>query len=239
MAGKNSLDSESVSPLYKQLTAHLRASILSGEYPVNSRIPSEQELCERYRISRVTVRKALSELTAEGMLERHQGKGSFVCLPRLAKDLRAVNGFSGTCRAMRRVPGTVLLRAELVPCEPEDIQFLHCAEGDRVVSITRLRLADNMPVMLETNRFPERFAWLLEEDLTRSLYDLMEERGLRADKAVHEVSLCYASAFEARHLGVEQGSALLLLNEQIYDQNGLPMHSSVQHIRGDRFTFRI
>lgn len=63
---KQILNTESYSPLYKQLMQKLRADIQSGVYPVHSRIPSEQELCETYQVSRVTVRKALSELTQEG-----------------------------------------------------------------------------------------------------------------------------------------------------------------------------
>ena len=102
---KQILNTESYSPLYKQLMQKLRADIQSGVYPVHSRIPSEQELCETYQVSRVTVRKALSELTQEGLLKRHQGKGTFVGIPRIQKDLRNVNSFHDACRMMGCTPG--------------------------------------------------------------------------------------------------------------------------------------
>lgn len=101
---KQILNTESYSPLYKQLMQKLRADIQSGVYPVHSRIPSEQELCETYQVSRVTVRKALSELTQEGLLKRHQGKGTFVGIPRIQKDLRNVNSFHDACRMMAAPP---------------------------------------------------------------------------------------------------------------------------------------
>jgi len=107
------------------------------------------------------------------------------------------------------------------------------------VEIVRLRLADGQPVMLETNRFPMAYESLLAEDLTGSLYRLLEMQGAEASRGIHEISLCYATPVQAKLLGVEPGAALLQLNQIIYDQNGAPLHTSHQVIRGDRFTFRI
>ena len=72
---------DSANPLYRQLMARIRADIATGIYAVHSRIPSEAELGETYQVSRVTVRKALAELTREGLLRRMQGKGTYVCAP--------------------------------------------------------------------------------------------------------------------------------------------------------------
>lgn len=234
----NALNADQASPLYRQLMAHLRSDITSGVYPVHSRIPSEPELCESYQVSRVTVRKALAELTRDGLLERHQGKGTYVCIPRIQRDLRMVNSFTDYCRSMGCVPGNRVISAKLVPAE-DDADALHCEPGDLVLEVQRLRLADDTPVMLEINRYPEAYAWLKEEDLTGSLYSLLREHGVTPGQASHEVSLCYASAAEARLLEVAPDSALLCLDEVIYDQQGHPLHTSRQHIRGDRFVFRI
>lgn len=237
---KQILKSESYSPLYRQLMQKLRSDIQSGVYPVHSRIPSEQELCESYQVSRVTVRKALSELTREGLLQRHQGKGTFVGVPRLCKDLKDVTSFHDSCRMMHCTPGTRVLHAQMVRAAEEDRRDLLLEDGEeQVVELVRLRLADDVPVMLETNRFPAAYAFLLEENLTGSLYELLQEHEVEADQAMHEVSLCYANAQQARPLGVEPGDALLCLREIIYDQHNRPLHTSLQLIRGDRFTFRI
>lgn len=236
---KQVLAAESTNPLYRQLMARLREDISQGLYPVHSRIPSEQELCESYSVSRVTVRKALAELTREGLLERHQGKGTFVCLPRIRKDLRVVNSFTDACRVMGFEPGTRVIHAQLQTADQDDCEQLLCAPDDKVVEVLRLRTADDMPVMLERNRFTADYAWLLNEKLDGSLYALLRSRQVEAGQAIHEVSLGYASATDARLLGVEQGAALLDLNETIYDMNGQPLHTSRQRIRGDRFTFRI
>ncbi|MBQ8200204.1 MAG: GntR family transcriptional regulator [Clostridia bacterium] len=232
------LNNDSASPLYRQLMQRLRGDIASGVYPAHSRIPSEQELCTAYQVSRVTVRKALAELTREGLLRRMQGKGTFVCAPRIRKNLRDVTSFHDACRVMGCTAGTKVISAQIVPAEDEIREEL-LLEGDKVVEIVRLRLADAQPVMLETNRFPLTYDSLIREDLTGSLYALLEVRGVEAANGIHEVSLCYATPAQARLLGVNPGDALLQLDQVIYDQHGAPLHTSHQVIRGDRFTFRI
>ena len=235
----NRLDAESANPLYRQLIRRLRSDITEGVYPVHGKIPSEQELCDAFWVIRVTVLKALAELTKEGLLERRQGKGTFVSIPRIRKDLKDVNSFHDACRIMGCTPSTRVVRAQLTEADEEDCSRLLLSPGDKVVEIIRVRQADGMPVMLETNRFPAQYAFLLEEDLTGSLYALLHAHQAEANQAIHEISLCYAEGAEARQLDVSVGDALMCLNETIYDQNGRPLHTSMQKIRGDRFVFRI
>jgi len=235
---KQILNSDSYSPLYKQLMLKLRQDISGGVYPVHSRIPSEQELCQLYDVSRVTVRKALAELTQEGLLQRQQGKGTFVGVPRLCKNLKDVNSFHEACRMMNCTPSTRVIHAMVTHATPEDQADL-LLSGDEMLEIVRLRLADDMPVMLEINRFPMKYEFLLKEDLTASLYAILNAHGAEPTQAIHEISLAYAAASQAKLLGTNPGDALMHLREVIYDQFGQPLHTSRQFIRGDRFTFRI
>lgn len=236
---KQGLKSGTPSPLYKQLTKRLRDEITAGNYPVHSCIPSEPALCRMYGVSRVTVRKALAELTQEGLLDRRQGKGTYVAAPRLHKDLRDVNSFHDACRMMGMTAHTRVLHASLVPATMDDCRRLQVGEEELVVELVRLRLAGDQPVMRENNHFPIAYEWLLNEDLTGSLYALLRNRGIEPENAIHEISLEYAEPVTAHGLGVAPGDALLCLNETIYDQLGAPLHTSLQMIRGDRFTFRI
>ena len=235
---EQALHSDSASPLYRQLMQRIRADIASGVYPVHSRIPSEAELGDTYQVSRVTVRKALAELTREGLLRRTQGKGTYVCAPRLKSNLREVTSFHEACLMMGCTPGTKVISAQTVHAEDDVREALHLT-GDEAVEIIRLRLADDCPVMLETNRFSTKYAALLMENMTGSLYRLLSNQGVEAASGVHEISLCYATAHQAKLLGVDVGAALLQLDQVIYDQHGVPLHTSHQVIRGDRFTFRI
>ena len=233
------LDSETALPLYEQLMLRLRQDIARGLYPVHSRIPSEMELCRTYGVSRVTVRKALGELTREGLLVRHQGKGTFVGIPRLHMDLKRVTSFHDACRAMHCIPSIQLIRAQLTVPDQMDLGASLSGHSADVVEIVRVLLADGIPVALETNHFSPACEWLLQEDLTESLYSLLRQRNTEPDAGTHEISLDYATAADARLLGVNAGDALLCLHEIIYDQHGHPLHTSRQRIRGDRFSFRI
>ena len=235
---EKALHADSASPLYRQLMQRIRADIASGVYAVHSRIPSEAELGETYQVSRVTVRKALAELTREGLLHRMQGKGTYVCAPRLKSNLREITSFHEACLMMGCTANTRVISTGVVQGEESIRQKLE-ADTDEVVEIVRLRLADDMPVMLETNCFPMKYASLLREDMTGSLYHLLSKQGIEAASGVHEISLCYATAHQAKLLEVEVGTALMQLDQVIYDQHGQPLHTSHQVIRGDRFTFRI
>ena len=235
---EKALHSDSASPLYRQMMQRIRADIASGVYPVHSRIPSEAELGEAYQVSRVTVRKALAELTREGLLRRMQGKGTYVCAPRLKTNLREVTSFHEACLMMGCTPGTKVISAQTVHAQESTREALSLQE-DEAVEIVRLRLADGVPVMLETNRFSMKYDDLLHEKLNGSLYHLLSQQGVEAASGVHEISLCYATAQQAKLLEVEVGTALLQLEQVIFDQHGAPLHTSHQVIRGDRFTFRI
>ena len=235
---EEALRADSASPLYRQMMQRIRADISSGVYPVSTRIPSEAELGAKYQVSRVTVRKALAELTSEGLLRRMQGKGTYVCAPRLKTNLREVTSFHEACRMMGCTPGTKVISAQVIPADADLKEKLDFT-GDEAIEIVRLRMADGQPVMLESNRFSMQYSFLLAGDQTGSLYHQLSQRGVEAASGVHEISLCHATAQQAKWLGVEVGDALLMLDQVIYDQNGAPLHTSHQVIRGDRFTFRI
>ena len=235
---EKTLYADSASPLYRQLMQRIRADIASGVYAVHSRIPSEAELGAAYQVSRVTVRKALAELTREGLLRRMQGNGTYVCAPRLKSNLTEITSFHQACLMMGCTAGTKVISAGMAIAE-ESIREKLGSDTDEVVEIVRLRMADDVPVMLETNCFTMKYSALLRENLTGSLYHLLSQQGIEAASGVHEISLCYANAHQAKLLEVEVGTALLQLDQVIYDQHGQPLHTSHQVIRGDRFTFRI
>ena len=224
---------------YKRLVDNLRESIQNGVYKVHDRIPTEYEFIEQYGVSRVTVRKALKELEDEGLLERCRGKGTFVSMPRIERDLKMVTSFHASCELLGLQASATVLSRQLIAPDERDLEALACDPGKPVVEIRRLCMADGMPVMLETNHFSSDYEWLMHEDLNTSLYALLKSRKIEPDKAIHEISLCRADEEDARRLDTEINEALLRVVETIYDQKGKPLHTSEQHVRGDRFTFRI
>ena len=230
---------ESASPLYAQLMERIRLDILQGVYPVGNRIPPEHELETRYAVSRVTVRRALQELTSSGLLERKQGKGTFVAQPRTEVPRRGVRGFHDACREMGLTPAVGQVRVREVPSTPEDRERLSLSPDADILEIRRVLTVDGEPVILEKNHFSMAYAWLESADLRGSLYRALQEYGIRAEKSIYDLSLKTAEAEEAALLNVEAGTVLLSEEQVVYDQRGRPLHTGSRLIRGDRYTLRI
>lgn len=237
--GMRTLQAENFSPLYAQLMAQIRTDIHRGLYPVGSRIPPEHELETNYGVSRVTVRRALQELTGEGLLERKQGKGTFVAVPRAVVRERRLRSFHEACREEHRTPGTKVIRVQEMAADEQDRKELMLPEDAGIIECVRLRLADGQAVILENNHFSMAYAWLASADLNGSLYRLLQDYGIRAEKAIYDLSQKPAGKEEAALLETEEGSLLLQLKAVVYDQKERPLHTSTQLIRGDRYTVRI
>ena len=235
----NALKTESSSPLYYQLMQRIREDIDRGIYKIGTKIPPEHDLEQTYQVSRVTVRRALAELTSEGLLERKQGKGTFVSVPRISQELKNIHSYHDTCAAAGIKPGTKVIRVREQKADAADCRDLNLKADDRVVETVRVRTADGEPVVLEKNHFSMAFAYLEECDLSGSLYGVLREFGVEPRQAIHDISMSYATADQAKYLNITPGDALLHLKEVIYDQRGRPLHNSQQWIRGDRFVFRI
>jgi len=233
------LQSESSSPLYHQLMQRLAEDIERGKYPVGSRIPPEHELEALYKVSRVTVRRALSELTAEGLLEKKQGKGTFVSTPRISQDLKSIHSFHDACKLNGFRGGTNLVHVKEVNADDSDICELELREGSKVVETLRVRTADGVPVVLEKNHFSMAYSYLENENLAGSLYGVLRDYGIEPKQASHDISMAFATDDQAKLLNIKKGDPLMRLHEVVYDQKGRPLHNSLQLIRGDRFVFRI
>ena len=233
------LRSESVSPLYAQIMERIRQDIFRGTYPIGSRIPAESELEIRYNVSRVTVRRALQELTSAGLLERKQGKGTFVSQPKVDRVERPLKGFHDSCREAGKKPSARIIYIRERAAGPEERTRLGLQENASVIEILRVLAADGEPVILEHCCFSMAFAWLEGAGIRGSLYRILQEYGVQAEKSTYDLSLAGAQAEEAALLGVPAGTALLRMEQVVYDQRGRPLHTGVSLIRGDLFTLRI
>ncbi|MCF8482819.1 MAG: histidine utilization repressor [Rhodospirillum sp.] len=107
------------SPLYEQVKAHILARIGSGLWPSDRRIPSENELVEDLGISRMTINRALRELTAEGVLKRVQGVGTFIAPPKARGDLLELNDIAGEIRARGQDHRADVILLERIPLPPD------------------------------------------------------------------------------------------------------------------------
>ena len=235
------LDTTSATPLFQQLAEELRKALHAGEYPPGSQLPTEHQLCGRYGVSRVTVRKALEELSQRGEVVRRPGKGTFVADKKFQRDLTSVLSFTEMCRRMGCAPGARTVKIALEPPDEEAAQELGLKKGEQMLVVERLRLADGVPVLLETTRFPEKFFFFFHCDLNNaSLYQIVKEQtGVVFTHSLKTLEIVFASYQEARYLGVAKGYPLLSIRSTVWDDSGENRYLSQQLCIGDKFKLMV
>jgi GntR family transcriptional regulator len=210
-------------PAHAQIADRLLEAMARGELATGDRLPPERDLAAQLGVSRMTLRQALGALADRGLLVRAIGRrgGTWVARPRLERDLGTFSGLSEQLRRQGVEAGAVVLSA---------------AEVDDAVEVVRVRLADGEPFALERSRFPsDRFAALLDLDLTGSLYDLLADRFDAAPvRAVEWIEPVLAGVTDAAALGMRRGAPLLLVQREAYDEDGVVVESARDLFRGDR-----
>jgi len=227
-------------PRYHQLKEILRERIRSGEWKPGDLIPSERELSETYRISRMTARQAVTDLVNEGVFYREQGRGTFVARNKITQQLIHLTGFTEDISARGQQPSTRALAVEMRPADEFTAERLRIAPGTQIACVQRLRLADGEPLAIEVAQlsFPgcER---LLEEDLEhQSLYHLLESKyGLPLMEAEQELEAGLAGDEEAELLKIAPGSAVLFTRRVTYTDRNQPIEYARSVYCGAKYTF--
>ena len=226
-------------PKGEQLRQLLEALI--AELGAGAILPSERMLAERYGVARMTVRKVLDRLVAEGAAYRIQGRGTFVAEPRIVY-ADALKGFSEDIRARGMVPGARVLAQEIVTADAAVAAALERPPGTPVVLIHRVRTADDDPIAVEWSHLPsEDFPGLERARLDGvSLYALLRERyGVNLGTASQRVSAVALSTEDAALLHADEGQPAFLFVRSVRRPSGRVIESARSLYRGDRYELEI
>ncbi len=235
-------DERGLVPLYYQLRRMIQEKIENEELKPGDRLPSEREIAEEYGISRMTVRQGITELVRTGLLYRKQGKGTFVAEPKIEQGMVNLTSFTEDMMQRGLVPGARVVDARCVEATRKIAGLLKLGVDRRVIRIERLRLANGEPMALETSHIPYQVGpSLVDEELSsQSLYELLERRfGVRLASARQSVEPVLANEYEARLLGVEEGSPLLLIERITCTASGEPVEYAKSVYRGDKYKFYV
>ena len=229
-------------PLHEQISSWLREEIDSGSLPPDAQLPSEHDLCQQFGVSRVTVRRALQTLEADGLIFRRQGLGSFVCDRRMAQGLVRLTDFAQDMARAGLEASSRVLHQENEPAPAPIAERLALAPGSPVLRLDRLRLGDGEPLALDRTWIPPYYAQLVHgHDLAReTLYRVLErEYGIPALSGRYRITAGAADDETAHLLHVAPGDPLLVIERTTRTVGEKPVYFQRRFYRSDRMAYEL
>jgi len=228
-------------PVYQQLNERLCVLLRGKDYAPGDRFLTERQIAEHYNVSRPTANKVLAGMVAEGLLEFRKGVGTFVARPRLDYDLDTLVSFTDKAKAVSKRASTRVIEFDQVAASiagKEVMEHLQVSAGDVLFFMCRLRLADDLPVILERRWVLRRLCpGLSRADLRGSLYKLWSDkyhwRVTEANQTIRAIDLVGA---DARLLEVASGAACFLVSAVGFSSDQ-PVWWEKTIYRGDAYEF--
>lgn len=237
------LDKNVPIPLYFQLKEAILSEIKGGAYPVDSIIPTENELSAQFEISRTTVRQAITELVQEGWLYRVKSKGTFICRPKISQDfIQKVENFNVQITRLGLTPTTKVLVREVMEATAEVAEMLQIPVSEKVIYLQRRRYADeNAIVMVETYLPYEACKQILEHNLeTESLYEVLSRKRETCICTVKRVvEAVEATTEDTKNLDIKKGKPIQLFHSIGRNEENKAIEYSIARYRGDRSKFEV
>ncbi len=234
------IDTGGATPLYAQVEAVLASEIADGTLSPGTQLPTENDLTERFGVSRPTVRKAVQNLVSRGLVEIQRGKGTYVTRPKMTQELTTLSGFVEDMQALGRHPTARLLDKQLVAADKTVAHQLALPAGSLVVRIRRVRLADGEPVSFdETYLLREVGEKVVTNDLeVEPIFTLLETKyDMPLVEAEYRLEAVAAQPDVAEALGVEPGSPLFRIERTSYCAGNNPVDYEQLYYRGDMVRF--
>ncbi|MEW6108737.1 MAG: GntR family transcriptional regulator [Nitrospirota bacterium] len=244
MTTERKIDRLNQEKLYMQLTRILQEKIQSKEWPIGMRIPSEDELCDMFQVSKATVRQAVNNLVTDGFLIKIQGKGTFVetALPKSGYTMK----FRLAGEIFGKVSGEERILQEKNITEPQPVirQLLKLNEGEKVFYLAQVRVVNNEPLVFEESFLPADIIELEDieeegyEDI--SVYNLIQEKSFyRIHKAMQTVEVTKIEEKAAKYLKTAIGSTGLLVNRLLLSYENKPLAFTKLLGNGEKYKFHM
>jgi GntR family transcriptional regulator len=232
-------------PLWVRAAETIAREIADGRLPDGARLPAERELCQRLEISRVTLRKALQKLVADGVVTSSHGRGWYVGRGGDAGVTRrewptTLESFSETAARLGLSSSSLVLRSEVGPATIDEAEQLGIAPASPVLRLERVRMLGGMAIAIDASCLPAALLPPIEGvDLARvSLYELLGTAGHDPAFAETTIESREADADFATHVGVEAGSPVLVLRQLVRSADERPVLASTVRYAGDRYRLR-
>jgi len=229
-------------PLYHRIENDLKEKILRGEYEPGDMIPPERELIEMYKASRLTIREAVNRLTQQGLVEKVQGKGTFVTKPQINHMMGYLYNNSGEILKSSYDIKTQVLNLKIINPDADIVKKLKLVNSEQeVVFLERLRFANKTPAAILTSYIPYRFVPDIESmDFTNvSLYRTLREKyGIHLHDAQEVIEAVNADERKSELLNIKKNTPLLLNQRIVYLIDGTPIEYETIEARSDVYKYR-
>jgi GntR family transcriptional regulator len=231
-------------PLYQQIKDHCQSGIKSGSYPVDSRLPSERQLAEKFMVSRMTVTKAFKELEREGWVYARSGKGTFVApQTKIDQNLEKLTSFSEDMAAQNLKVTSRILSIGVENADESTAKKLWIGPGTLIFVLERFRLADEELISLERTHIPYALCPDIEKryDFSQeSLYNILRNQySFQLVVAQQTVEARLPSADEMKKLGIENSKPVLSFERSTFNENSHPVEFVKSVYLGDRYKLNI
>ncbi|WP_217595079.1 UTRA domain-containing protein [Cohnella sp. GbtcB17] len=229
-------------PLYLQLKQIIKEDISRGVYKAGQKLPPEAEIGKTYGVSRITVRRAITDLVEEGVLHSQQGKGSYVRELKEKRELISVGSFSDMTTASGKTPSNQILSNLIIDADEKLAETFRIAVGDPVLKLNRLLFIDNEPFIIETSYFPLAHMPDLEKYVaaSSSTYQILKSKyGIEPAYSDKTLEVVLASDYESGLFQCDRGTPLYLIDKITYDKQDRPLHYSQSQYLTSKVIFTI
>jgi GntR family transcriptional regulator len=229
------LDARGHLPLYRQLQRGLQTAIANQLLSPDDALPAERELAAEFKVSRITVRKALAGLVSGGLLVRRHGSGNFVAA-RIDKNFALLTSFSEDMRARGRTPRSTWLKRATGTVTPAEALALRLSPGTPVYRLHRLRYADDTPMAIEYATVVAAALPAIDA-IGDSLYEALERYAQRPVHALQRLRAVLLNAPQAKMLKAKEYAAGLLVERLGSLRDGRAVEFTQSYYRGDVYDF--
>jgi GntR family transcriptional regulator len=223
-----------------EATEKIEYYIIENKLSPNAKLPSERDMCKMWNFNRTTLRSAIERLIAQGKLYHRKGSGTFVSRPKLVRNLQDLKPFSQLVRESGKELETQVISACVMESNKEITKMMHLPLGHKIYELTRLRIVDGEPLIIETcyvdfKRFPE----LMHHDFSReSFYGVLENyHGVKIVNGEEKIGITYTTPEESNYLNLEEQSPVFLLTGVVNDEANVPIEYFKSVVRADSVRF--
>ncbi len=229
-------------PLYKSIYDDLKEKIQNNYYKEGTILPTELELVDRYQVSRITMRRALSDLEHDGLIKRIRGKGTVVLPKKKYRDLYQLKSFTEEAKENNDIPTSIIIKCEERPCPANVAEMLDINPDENIYYLCRLRLINGRINGVFETFISERIGFKLNVenfDGNQSLYDFYESNGVVIGEANETIEAIIVPPYIKKMMFMDNDEPIFYRERVTFNDIGIPIEFSKNYYKANGYKYFI